>query len=163
MGHSTLVSPSSSWHEPPSNLLVLELRKHAKDFDPIDPTCPCPTCRNSVSRAVLHHTATHETAAAHGRPSYLPIGFMTLTATIAITLHNLTFQARVMGQARDSIMNGTFPTYLRQFFAGYFGNTGYPEWCVNALRSVGVDLLEGNPGAKVVKGDGARWEYADVA
>jgi len=68
-----------------------------------------------------------------------------------------------MGQARDSIMNGTFPTYLRQFFAGYFGNAGYPEWCVNALRSVGVDLLEGNPDAKVVKGDGARWEYADVA
>jgi len=126
--------------------LNLKLRKHAKDFDPIDPTCPCPTCRNGVSRAVLHHTATHETAAAH-----------------AITLHNLTFQARVMGQARDSIMNGTFPTYLRQFFAGYFGNTGYPEWCVNALRSVGVDLLEGNPEAKVVKGDGARWEYADVA
>ena len=67
-----------------------------------------------------------------------------------------------MGQARDSIMNGTFPTYLRQFFASYFGNTCYPEWCVNALRSVGVDLMEGNPDAKVVKGDGARWEYADV-
>ena len=82
---------------------------------------------------------------------------------IAITLHNLAFQARVMGQARDSIMNGTFPTYLRQFFAGYFGNTGYPEWCVNALRSVGVDLMEGNPDGEVVKGDGARWEYADVA
>jgi queuine tRNA-ribosyltransferase catalytic subunit len=67
-----------------------------------------------------------------------------------------------MGQARDSIMDGTFPTYLRQFFAGYFDDFGYPEWCVNALRSVGVDLLEGHRDAKVVKGDGAKWEYADA-
>jgi len=121
----------------------LKLDKHAKDFSPIDPACPCPTCGDGVSRATLHHIATHETAAAH-----------------AITLHNLAFQAQVMGQARDSITEGTFPTYLRRFFADYFGNAGYPEWCVNALRSVGVDLLEGTPGVKVVKGDGAKWEYS---
>ncbi|KAN0124169.1 tRNA-guanine transglycosylase [Russula decolorans] len=126
--------------------LNLKLGKHAKDFSPIDSTCPCPTCRDGVSRATLHHTATHETATAH-----------------AITLHNLAFQARVMGQARDSILDGTFPAYLRRFFVDYFGNAGYPEWCVNALRSVGVDLLEGNPDAKVVKGDVAKWEYSDAA
>ncbi|KAH8979027.1 Queuine tRNA-ribosyltransferase [Lactarius akahatsu] len=125
--------------------LNLKLGKHAKDFNPIDSTCPCPTCSDRISRAMLHHTVTHETAAAH-----------------AVTLHNLAFQARVLGQARDAIMNGTFPTYLRRFFAGYFGDVGYPEWCVNALRSVGVDLLEGNPNAKVVKGDGAKWEYSDA-
>jgi queuine tRNA-ribosyltransferase catalytic subunit len=68
-----------------------------------------------------------------------------------------------MGHARDSIMDGTFPAYLRRFFADYFGDAGYPEWCVNALRSVGVDLLEGNQDAKVVKGDGAKWEYSDTA
>jgi queuine tRNA-ribosyltransferase catalytic subunit len=87
---------------------------------------------------------------------------ITTTAILAITLHNLTFQARVMGQARDSIVNGTFPSYLRKFFADYFGDVGYPEWSVNALRSVGVDLLEGCPEAKVVKGDGSKWEYSDV-
>ncbi|KAH9017723.1 Queuine tRNA-ribosyltransferase [Lactarius pseudohatsudake] len=125
--------------------LNLKLGKHAKDFNPIDSACPCPTCSDGISRAMLHHTVTHETAAAH-----------------AVTLHNLAFQARVLGQARDAIMNGTFPTYLRRFFAGYFGDVGYPEWCVNALRSVGVDLLEGNPNAKVVKGDGAKWEYSDA-
>lgn len=86
-----------------------------------------------------------------------------LTTKSAITLHNLAFQARVMGQARDSILDGTFPGYLRHFFAEYFGNVGYPEWCVNALRSVGVDLLEGKPDVKVVKGDGAKWEYSDAA
>lgn len=82
--------------------------------------------------------------------------------TIAVTQHNLCFQAQVMGRARDSILEGTFPQYLRTFFADYFGENGYPEWCVNALRSVGVDLLEGYPNAKVVKGPGVKWDYSDA-
>ena len=65
-----------------------------------------------------------------------------------------------MGRARAAIINGTFPDYLRSFFAEYFGSNGYPEWCVNALRSVGVDLLQ-NEDAKVVPGHGAKWEYAN--
>lgn len=65
-----------------------------------------------------------------------------------------------MGRARSAILSGTFPDYLRSFFAEYFGDTGYPEWCVNALRSVGVDLLE-NSQARVIPGQGAKWEYAD--
>lgn len=79
----------------------------------------------------------------------------------AITQHNLAFQAQIMGRARDAIVDGTFPAYLRVFFSNYFKEDGYPEWCVNALRSVGVDLLEGNPIAKVNRGDGAKWEYSD--
>ena len=86
-----------------------------------------------------------------------------LTVYLAVTLHNLTFQAQVMGGARDAIMNSTFPSYLKTFFADYFGQDGYPEWCGNALRSVGVDLLEHNPDAKVVPGAGGRWEYADAS
>jgi hypothetical protein len=65
-----------------------------------------------------------------------------------------------MGRARAAIIDGTFPKYLQSFFAEYFGDSGYPEWCVNALRSVGVDLLENN-NAKVIKGSGAKWEYAE--
>ena len=78
----------------------------------------------------------------------------------ALTLHNITFQAQVMGRARSAIIDGTFPDYLRSFFAAYFGDGGYPEWCVNALRTVGVDLLEDN-NAKILKGTGAKWDYAD--
>ncbi|OBZ67152.1 putative queuine tRNA-ribosyltransferase [Grifola frondosa] len=126
--------------------LNLRLSKHAKDMRPIDETCPCPTCADGMSRAVLNHIVTLETAGAH-----------------ALTQHNLVFQARVMGGARDAIMSGTFPEYLKTFFANYFGEEGYPEWCVNALRSVGVDLLEGIPNAKVIRGDGAKWEYSDAA
>lgn len=124
--------------------LNLRLSKHSADFNPIDESCPCPTCKDRMSRALLHHNLTVETAAAH-----------------AVTMHNLVFQARVMGGARDAIMNGTFPAYLKTFFANYFGNAGYPEWCVNALKSVGVDLLEDNPNIKVVPGAAAKWERAD--
>ncbi|EIN11682.1 tRNA-guanine transglycosylase [Punctularia strigosozonata HHB-11173 SS5] len=126
--------------------LNLRLSKHAKSFEPIEADCPCPTCSSGVSRAALHHSVTLETATAH-----------------AITQHNIVFQARVMGGARDAIMETRFPEYLRTFFTNYFGDEGYPEWCVNALRSVGVDLLEGKPNAKVQKGDGVKWEYSDVA
>jgi hypothetical protein len=63
-----------------------------------------------------------------------------------------------MGRARDAIVEGKFPEYLRTFFKDYFGEAGYPQWCVDALRSVNVDLLEGD--IKVVQGNGAKWEYA---
>lgn len=82
-------------------------------------------------------------------------------ARAAVTQHNLVFQARLMGGARDAILNGTFPAYLRGFFKRYFGEAGYPEWCVNALRSVGVDLLEGDPTAQVRTGSGAKWERVE--
>ncbi|KAJ7287497.1 tRNA-guanine(15) transglycosylase-like protein [Mycena rebaudengoi] len=124
----------------PKGPLNLRLVKYANDFTPIDANCPCPTCAEGTSRAMLNHIVTRETTAAH-----------------AVTIHNITFQAQVMGKARDAILNGTFPDYLRTFFSNYFEDVGYPEWCVNALRSVGVDLLEGS-NIKVVPGGGAKWE-----
>lgn len=109
---------------------------------------------------MIHHIMTLETAAAHGTFMYiqLTVVFMTTYVPLAVTIHNLVFQARLMGRARDAIINGTFPEYLKSFFAEYFGDKGYPEWCVNALRSVGVDLLEGQANVKVVAGDAANWE-----
>jgi hypothetical protein len=92
-------------------------------------------------------------SSAHSRPR-------TNVLSSAITIHNITFQARVLGGARDAIYDGTFPTYLKTFFAGYFAAAAYPVWCVDALRSVGVDLLEGLENAKTVEGGGARWEYS---
>lgn len=111
---------------------------------------------------MLHHIVTLETAAAHGGClERYPVISLT-HFLIALTQHNIVFQAQLMGRARDAIMAGKFPDYLRTFFKTYFGEAGYPEWCVNALRSVGVDLLE-NTEAKVVPGDGAKWEYSDAS
>jgi len=75
-------------------------------------------------------------------------------------MHNLVFQARLMGGARDAILTGKFPEYLKIFFADYYGDKGYPQWCCEALKSVGVDLLEGLEDPRVAQGDGTRWEYA---
>ncbi|PPQ98633.1 hypothetical protein CVT24_003966 [Panaeolus cyanescens] len=127
-------------HDGPLNL---KLSKHATELKPLDDSCPCPTCAGRTSRAMLHHIVTHETAAAH-----------------AITLHNIVFQARVMGEAREAIIGERFPDYLRNFFARYFRSSGYPEWCVNALRSVGVDITEDSD-IPIIPGSGAKWEYAE--
>ncbi|GJE95477.1 queuine tRNA-ribosyltransferase family protein [Phanerochaete sordida] len=121
--------------------LNLRLKKHEGDFSPIDAACPCPTCSGGTSRAALHHILTLETAGAH-----------------AVTQHNLVFQAQLMGRARDAIVQGSFPAYLKSFFATYFGDRGYPEWCVNALRSVGVDLLEGQENVKTLPGNASSWD-----
>ncbi|EJD03313.1 Queuine tRNA-ribosyltransferase [Fomitiporia mediterranea MF3/22] len=144
--------------------LNLRLAKHAKDLQPIDRECPCPTCAGGMTRAFLHHLVAEETVAAH-----------------AVTQHNITFQAQLMGRARDAIVAGTFPDFLRTFFRTYFdtdfrstvaatqkpmsgediaSGPVYPKWCVDALRSVGVDILEGVPNAKIIDGGGAKWEYA---
>jgi hypothetical protein len=107
---------------------------------------------------------TYETAGAH-----------------SVTLHNVAFQAQLMGRARDAILENRFPDYLKRFFYDYFGERGcvgfhiggdlcltsvnrsYPRWCVDALRSVGVDLLDGlGKNMSVIDGNGAKWEYSDV-
>jgi len=122
----------------------LKLQKHERDLRPIDENCPCPTCTSQMSRALIHHLVTAETAMAH-----------------ALTQHNIVFQAQLMGGARDAIIDGTFPDYLQNFFAKYFGEKGYPKWCIDALRSVGVDIIEGVENPLIVDHNGAKWEYAD--
>jgi queuine tRNA-ribosyltransferase catalytic subunit len=145
--------------------VYLGLNRHATNFGPIDETCPCPTCSGGPSRALLHTMITHETVAAHGMLIFVTTNLPIHVFQTAITQHNLVFQARLMGQARDAIVADKFPEFLRTFFKRYFGETGYPRWCVDALSSVGVDLLDGEVGLddalkKVVEGDGARWEYS---
>lgn len=74
-----------------------------------------------------------------------------------VNSHHENKHTRTDVSRRDAILNGTFPDYLRTFFAKYFEDVGYPKWCVDALRSVGVDLLEGRD-VLVVPGSGAKWE-----
>ena len=57
------------------------------DLGPIDPTCPCSTCRTH-SRAYLRHLYQAKEI---------------LYARLA-TLHNLTFYARHVGRLRDRIL-----------------------------------------------------------
>ena len=66
----------------------------------------------------------------------------------------------LMGAARDAIMKGDFPSYLRSFFKAYYEESGFPRWIVEALLSVGVDILEGIQNAYVTDEAGAKWDYA---
>ena len=49
-----------------------------------------------------------------------------------------------MRQARQAIIADKFPEYVHQFFSDLHGGdkTKYPQWAVDALRKVDIDLLE---------------------
>jgi queuine tRNA-ribosyltransferase len=79
-----------TWH----GRLNLRLARHARDPDPIDPTCTCPACRQ-FSRAYLRHLAS--------------AGEM-LGAQLA-TLHNLHFYLDLMRQARAHIGSGDYAAW----------------------------------------------------
>ena len=95
---------------------------------------------------------------------------------IAVTQHNVVFEARLMGGARDAIMEDRFPAYVRDFFDRYFRAADknnkttitYPRWCIDALCSVSIDLLESADSNEdgierlVVDRNGTKWEYSDL-
>ena len=72
--------------------------KYKLDSTPIDPTCTCPTCRN-FSRAYLRHL--------------LAAGEM-LTMRLAV-LHNLHFYNELMARIRQSLNEGTFEEFRREY------------------------------------------------
>lgn len=110
---------------------VLNIRnfKYANDFGPIEPGCGCMCCREGedgmgITRAFIHHNASKETVAAH-----------------LLTIHNVWYQLQLMRDIRQAIIEDRFPALIREFFAGlYEDKTQYPEWAVEALKRVNVDL-----------------------
>merc|ERR1712179_566949 len=102
--------------------IVLKKSAYETDFSPIDPTCPCSTCKN-YTRAFLHTIVTKEPSACH-----------------LLTVHNVAHQLRLMEMVRESIKSDTFPSFIQQFFCRLFPAKNYPEWAINALASVGVSL-----------------------
>jgi queuine tRNA-ribosyltransferase len=76
--------------------------RYARDPDPPDPECECPTCRRH-SRAYLRHL------------------FMTgeMSAAALNTLHNLHFYLDTMRAIRKAIEFGNFSTFRRAFHEAY--------------------------------------------
>ena len=111
---------------------VLNIRnaKYANDFGPIESGCECLCCRQDargmgISRAYVHHNASKETVSAH-----------------LLTIHNVWYQLNLMREIREAIIQDRFPAYIKQFFANlYESRTEYPDWAVEALRQVNVDLM----------------------
>ncbi|OBT81544.1 hypothetical protein VE02_09473 [Pseudogymnoascus sp. 03VT05] len=111
---------------------VLNLRhaRYADDLGLIEEGCGCRCCRTregglGVTRAFAHHLAAKETVGAH-----------------LLTMHNVWYQLELMRGVRQAIVEDRYLAFLRRFFSDlYEGDCErYPEWAVNALRGVGVDL-----------------------
>lgn len=60
-----------------------------------------------------------------------------------LTIHNVHYQLNLMGQARKAIKEDRYPEFLHKFFSTLYDGQKdqYPQWAVDALRTVGVDLL----------------------
>jgi queuine tRNA-ribosyltransferase len=84
-----------------------------------------------VTKAFISHNAAKETVAAH-----------------LLTIHNVWYQLELMRQVRQAIVEDRFPAFVRQFFSDLYAGekARYPEWAVDALRRVGVDLLAAENG-----------------
>lgn len=52
------------------------------------------------------------------------------------------FQMRLMQRIRDSIMEDTFPVFVKNFMKRKFSNGVYPTWVVDALNAVNIKLDE---------------------
>ena len=69
---------------------------------PVDPACPCYTCR-TFSAAYLHHL----------------FNARELLAYRLATIHNLTFISRLMQEIREAILNDSFAAFKDDFLSGY--------------------------------------------
>jgi queuine tRNA-ribosyltransferase len=79
-----------------------------------------------ITRAYIYHVTAKETAGAH-----------------LLTMHNVHYQLNLMKEAREAIIQDRYPQFVKDFFSKLHngGKDKYPQWAVDALRGVGVDLL----------------------
>ncbi|XP_059607933.1 queuine tRNA-ribosyltransferase catalytic subunit [Phlebotomus argentipes] len=105
-----------------SGQLNLKQKIFAKDHRPIDEQCSCSTCR-SYTRSYLHHIVTVEPAGAS-----------------ILSVHNVAFQLRLMSDIREAIQQDKFPDFVKDFMKEHFEGREVPQWIIDALRSVDVEL-----------------------
>lgn len=113
----------------PSGELNLRHKKFSNDFRVLDDECDCLCCRWGYTRAFLNSFA----------------GLPEPTCSSLLSLHNIAYQLRLMRSMREAIAADHFPAFVRRFLARQFptGSKDYPEWAVEALASVGIDVMSG--------------------
>ena len=111
--------------------------KHAsfkEDFGPIEEGCGCVSCRGEeegglgITRAYINHVANKECVGGH-----------------LLTMHNVHWQLDLMRRVREAIVEGRYPEFVKEFFERWNGGDvrRTSGWAVEALRGVGIDLLDG--------------------
>ncbi|KAF3941304.1 hypothetical protein ABW19_dt0201737 [Dactylella cylindrospora] len=113
--------------------LNLRHSSYATDFSSIDEECDCICCRPKeqggmgVTKAYIHHLTGKETAGAH-----------------ILTMHNVYYLLNLMRRARKAIVADSYPTFVKEFFGKIYSHDKqeYPIWAVDALRTVGIDLMD---------------------
>ncbi|KAI4697280.1 uncharacterized protein J4E84_000407 [Alternaria hordeiaustralica] len=112
--------------------LNLRNAMYSEDFSAIEEGCRCTCCRPTsdgglgITRAYIYHVTAKETAGAH-----------------LLTMHNVYYQLNLMREAREAIVQDRYPQFVKDFFGDLYNREKdkYPVWAVDALKSVGVDLL----------------------
>jgi queuine tRNA-ribosyltransferase len=84
-GVALVPAPHDGWR------VALDRPPWRESDDPLLPGCPCPACSTGLSRAYLHYLARNRD----------------LTGARLLTLHNLTFLARLMADLREAVVAGT--------------------------------------------------------
>ncbi|KAK3610154.1 hypothetical protein CHS0354_039935 [Potamilus streckersoni] len=108
----------------PGGQINLKNKMFAQDFRPIDENCNCSTCRD-YTRAYLHTIVTNEAV-----------------ASSLVTVHNVAYQLNLMTSMQKSIVDNRFPEFIQNFFEEMCPEGDFPEWAVEALKSVNVRLTE---------------------
>jgi queuine tRNA-ribosyltransferase len=85
--------------------LSLRAEKNKLDFQPIDSSCGCETCRN-ISRSYLRHLFKAKE----------------IQAAVLATYHNLFFIQNLIRGIHNAIGEGGFPSFKRAFLSRYEGN-----------------------------------------
>jgi queuine tRNA-ribosyltransferase len=105
-GVALVAEPKARWR------LSLDRPVWRESDAPLLPGCPCPACSTGLSRAYLHHLARSRD----------------LTGARLLTLHNLTFMARLMGDLRAAVLGGTLAATAAALRAGAVpGTAGEPR------------------------------------
>lgn len=85
-----------------SGYLTVRNAEFARDYSPLDKNCSCYTCRN-YTRAYIRHL----------------IKAKEILGLRLTTIHNLHFLNALMAEARKSIIEGRFVSFINSFFAHY--------------------------------------------
>jgi queuine tRNA-ribosyltransferase catalytic subunit len=92
-----------------------------------------------VTRSLVYHQACKETSI------YSYDGAYYLAGAHFLTIHNVFYQLDLMSKARKAIKEDRYPDFVRNFFSTLYrgDQSRYPKWAVDALNSVGINLLQG--------------------